>query len=99
MAEIDILREMNSGFSALHKKIEAKFEEVRSAFQEHLIPCEKRFGIIEKELEIKKALNGVQKEGRDFWKYIIRGCILFITLGALVMIWKLFTGHLDIVMK
>ena len=99
MAEIDILREMNSGFSALHLKIDKRFEAVQGAFQEHLLPCQERFAEIEKDQAIREAENGVKKEARKLWLYIIRFCILTIAGGALALVWNLITGNVHLVAR
>jgi len=99
----DVMLAMNKGFSDLHTKFDAKFDDFREEYSAHVLACSQRFGDIEQEQAVKRAVNGVkEKEDEkklDVWKYIIRASIVIMTGGIFTVIWKLFVGHIDIIAK
>jgi len=104
MADInDVLIAVNQGFSELHTKFDRKFDDFHKEFNAHQTTCIQRFTVIERDQDIRKALNGKKKEDDerkiDPWKYIIRGAA---TLGggvAVTWIIMMIAQHWDVVIK
>ena len=102
MADInDVLIQMNDGFTNLHRKFDTKIDELRDDFNEHRVPCVKKFHDLELSLAVRNAKNGAVKEEhaktRDFWKYIIRGSVMIGVAGLMAILWKLFIANIKII--
>ncbi len=94
-----ILIKMGEGFGKIHDRLNILAGE--SAARQ--LGCQKRFGDIEKEIGIKSAVNGVEEKVRarkiDFQSYLVRTALVTIIGGVLVIIWKIFVGHIDLIVK
>ncbi len=102
MADInDVLIAMNAGFSDLHKKFDAKIDDLCDEFNKHREPCERRFQTIETRQAVKDAVNGAKKEETkdriSLWQLVLRTAIVTGTGGVILFIWKLFLGHISII--
>ena len=83
----DIVDKVNNnvseGFAGVYKKI----DKVCSKYDEALVKQSDKIAEIDTELQVRKAVNGVKeevtKEGRDWWKYVIRSMTVT-ALGSLI---------------
>ena len=88
----DIINKLNTnisdGFSGVYKKIDTVCEKYDNALNDH----DKRITNVTSDLRVHSALNGAReeadKEGRDYWKYIIRGTSLTAILALIGLIVK-----------
>ncbi len=94
-----ILVRMDEGFSKLHERLNELAKE--SAIRQ--LGCAARFGNIEQQLAIKSAVGIVEKAGiakteafRSALQITVWGTII---VGILVIIWKIFLGHIDLIVK
>lgn len=93
----DVHNKMDTGFSHIADKI----DELRKEASKRQTDCDRRLRNVETEILIKKKINGFKaKEDKGkvaFWKYIIGSSIVVIITGMLVVLWKLFVSHIDII--
>ena len=96
-----LMQTVNEGFDKLHTKIDNKVDGLRKDFFQHQAACGRRFQEIETEVRVKTAINDVMKQVEekkpDYWKYFMRAAIPIITGGVLLVLWRLFIGHIDLI--
>jgi len=76
----EVYTEMQKGFDNVYVKIDGICLKYDSTLDEHNV----RIAALDTAMQVRKAVNGVKckaaQEGRDYWKWIIRGvsvsCIL-----------------------
>lgn len=94
-----IIFKMQEGFGDLHDRLNKISEEAHS----RQITCSSRFSGIEQSIAIRAAINGVnegaKKKRVDFQTYLVRGALSTIIVGVLLIIWKIFVGHIDLIVK
>ena len=94
-----ILLKMQEGFNDLHDRL-TKISEAANVRQ---INCAARFSGIEQSLAVKAAVNGfsdsIKKKRLDLQTYLVRGALSSIIVGILVIIWKIFVSHVDVIAK
>ena len=94
-----ILIRMSDNFGKLHKRLD-DFATETAARQ---LGCQKRFGEIEQKIAIRSAMNGVEDKAKakkvDFQSYLVRTALGTLIIGILIIIWKIFIGHIDLIVK
>ena len=94
-----ILIEMASGFGKVHERLNAIVGETAA----RQIGCAKRFAEIEKDMGIRSAINGEKDKAKkirvDFQSFLVRGALASIICGIGVILWKIFLGHIDLIVK
>ena len=94
-----ILVRMDEGFSKLHERLNAISTE--SSFRQ--LGCAGRMAAIEKDIAVRSALNGVNEIEKghkvNFQSYLARTAWGTIIVGVLIVIWKIFLGNINLVIK
>lgn len=94
-----IIFKMTEGFGVIHERLNVIVDQTT----QRRMDCEGRFAQIEKEVAVKNAVNGVNdkvKKGKvAFQSYLVRGSLMIIIGGILLIIWKIFIGHIDLIVK
>jgi hypothetical protein len=94
-----ILFKMNEGFSHLHDRLNT----IADQSSTQRLGCAKRFGEIELNLGIGTAINKEKEKAKAVKVRLQSGLVLTvlstITIGILVIIWKIFLGHIDLIVK
>jgi hypothetical protein len=94
-----IIFKMNEGFEKLHER----FNDIAKETATRQIGCSARFGAIEQQIAVKTAVNGIKdieksrKVANQSW--LVRTALGSIIVGVLVIIWKIFLGHIDLIIK
>jgi hypothetical protein len=94
-----ILIEMSAGFGKLHERLNQMIGETAS----RQISCSNRFSAIERDMGIRTAVNGEKDKAKvrkvDFQSFLVRSALASIILGIGVILWKIFLGHIDLIVK
>ncbi len=94
-----ILIEMASGFTKVHDRLNAMMGETAT----RQIKCAERFSMIERNMDIRTAVNGEKDKAKirkvDFQSFLVRGALASIIAGIGVILWKIFLGHIDLIVK
>ncbi len=94
-----ILMAMNDGFGQVHDRLNTIIGETAT----RQINCAARFSTIEKDMGIRNAVNGEAAKAKrlrvDFQSFLVRGFLLSMSVGIGVIIWKIFLGHIDLIVK
>lgn len=94
-----ILSKMDAGFTKIHTRLDTIVEQT----QNRQLGCIARFSTIEANIAVKNALNGASEAKKAqrvaFQMWLTRGALMAIILGMGTIIWKIFLGHIDLVMK
>jgi len=90
---------MNEGFEKIYERLNQMNQDTTA----RQLTCSARFSGIEQSIAIGRAINGIhddsKKRSRDFQSYLVRTMLGTIILGMLVVIWKIFVGHIDLIVK
>lgn len=73
---------MQKGFSGIYKKIDV----VCTKYDESIDSLEDKITALDTEMKVRKAVNGVKKEGRDYWLWIIRAVSISCILAVIAFI-------------
>ena len=94
-----ILIEMAAGFGKVHDRLNAIIGETAA----RQIQCASRFSAIEKDMGIRSAMSGEADKAKrlrvDFQSFLVRGALASIIAGIGVILWKIFLGHIDLIVK
>jgi hypothetical protein len=94
-----ILLEMSKGFSSLYDRL----GELATQASARQLNCHKRFSDIEQSVAVKSAINNVEDKAKEknsnFEIYLVRTALATVIAGVLVVIWKIFLGHIDLIIK
>ena len=94
-----IILKMNEGFGKIHDRFNALAEQTTA----RQIACGARFSQIEQNIGIRTAVDNIKENGLrrkvDFQSWLVRGALAMIIGGMLVVIWKIFLGHIDLIVK
>ena len=94
-----IILEMGKGFGKIHDRLNAMAQETTA----RQLTCSARFSGIEQSIAIRSAVNGIEAETKkrkvDFQSYLVRGLLLSCLAGILIVIGKIFLGHIDLIVK
>ncbi len=94
-----ILMEMSAGFGKVHDRLNLIISETAA----RQISCANRFANIEKDMGIRSAVNGEKDKATirkvDFQSFLVRGALASIIFGIGVILWKIFLGHIDLIVK
>ena len=91
--------EMGKGFGKVHDRL----NDMESKSAQRQINCGVRFSLIEQDIAVKKAVNDTEdKEANkkaNFQLYLVRTALGAIIIGVLLVLWKIFVGHIDQIVK
>lgn len=94
-----ILVRMDEGFGKLHDRLNIMAKEASL----RQFGCANRMAEIEQDLAIITAVNGVNESAKvgkvNFQSYLVRTALGTITVGVMVVIWKIFLGNINLVIK
>ena len=94
-----ILMEMQKGFGSVHSRINDLAQEAH----ERQLGCFKRFGAIDQAMAVKEAKNGITEDAKkkkvDSQTWLVRTGLGVIITGVLILIGKMFLGHIDVIIK
>ena len=95
--DFEILRDkMDVGFG----KVYGKLDYLREDYSNHMPVCAAKFSEIDKKIAVKEAINGEKKAQenikRDWGMWFMRLTTGTIAVGALSLLWKLWTGGVRI---
>jgi hypothetical protein len=84
MAELDIvLGEMRAGF----ERIEKHYATFHDAYMAHLLTCQDKFSAM-KEAQATKRAADLERENHNYWPFIIKAGIGFLTGSCLMLIYR-----------
>lgn len=92
-----LLLRMDAGFERVSKgfdKVYGKIDDIKEDFKDHIPVCQERFGKLESDEKVRKAVNGERKnqeaEKKDWGKWYVRLVLGAITLSLIALLWERF---------
>ena len=93
----------DNGFREIRGLIDQKTGELRKEFNQHREICQGRFQVIETDVQVRTAVAQAQErtetKRRDWGKMFVRTCLGALTGGLMTLLWKIFTGNVELIIK